>query len=101
MRPTTSPWRSTTIATGIDLTIVKKDVPSGFDPIATSGTEVYTITVDNIGTQNASGIRGRDTLPAGATFSATSGQRTSPALIASGIVECVGGSIRGTYWETT
>ena len=45
---------------------------AGFDPIATSGTQTYTITVDNLGPQDATNIRVRDTLPAGTMF------RTAP-----------------------
>ena len=43
-------------------------VTEGFDPIATSGTETYVITVDNVGTQDVTGIRVRDTLPADTQF---------------------------------
>ena len=63
---------TTTVATGIDLTIVKDDSPpqspDGFDPIATSGTQTYRIVVDNTGTQDATGIHVRDILPAGTIF---------------------------------
>ena len=47
----------------------------GFDPIATNGTGTYTIIVDNVGTQDSTGIKVRDTLPAGTKFlSVTSDQ---------------------------
>ena len=65
--------QTTQVATGIDLTIRKDDSGNnfitgaalpGFDPVATSGTQTYTILVDNLGPQDASNIRVRDTLPA-------------------------------------
>ncbi len=75
---------TTTITTGVDLAVWKSDskdldppgdgaptlVPGtstdlgdGYDPIATRGTQTYTIYVDNVGTQDTTGIRLRDTLP--------------------------------------
>ena len=70
--------QETTVATGIDLVIRKDDSPvdppgiqnvtEGFDPIATSGTETYVVTVDNDGTQDVTGITVRDTLPADTNF---------------------------------
>ena len=67
------------VTTGIDLTVFKQDdaVPAvqinppgtlipdypapteGFDPIATNGTQTYTIRVDNLGTEDASDVRRR------------------------------------------
>jgi hypothetical protein len=47
---------TTQVVTGIDLTVSKADA---IDPIATSGTETYTIKVNNLGTQDASAIRVR------------------------------------------
>lgn len=91
---------TTTISTGIDLSIVKTDAPPGFDPIATNGTQTWTITVENNGTQDATGIRVRDTLPAGAVFIDTEQDNGFTCAHAGGIVECVGGSIHGTHWET-
>ena len=79
------------VSTGIDLTVFKLDEQStvvnppgnlipnypqataGFDPIATSGTQTYTIYVDNLGTQDASDVRVVDTLPAGTKFLSASG----------------------------
>lgn len=105
----------TTISTGIDLTIVKNDETNdpgdapnnfnivdslpGFDPIATSGTQTYTIVVDNTGTQDATGIRVRDALPAGTIFLSASGDNGFTCSHNAGVVECIGGSIHGTYWE--
>jgi uncharacterized repeat protein (TIGR01451 family) len=91
---------TTTVSTGIDLVIEKTDAPPGFDPIATSGTQTWTITVDNLGTQDASGIRVRDTLPAGAVFLDTEEDNGFTCTHSSGVVECIGGSIHGTHWET-
>ena len=89
---------TTTVSTGIDLTIAK--TRRRFDPIATSGTQTYTITVDNIGPQDAINIRVRDTLPSGTIFRDVIGrQRLHLRSLPAGIVECVGGSIRGTASE--
>jgi uncharacterized repeat protein (TIGR01451 family) len=106
---------TTTVATGIDLVIRKDDETNdpgdappnfniidslpGFDPIATSGTQTYTITVDNLGTQDATGIRVRDALPAGTTFLSATGDHLFTCSQSSGTVECVGGAIHGTNWE--
>ena len=94
--------QTTQVITGIDLTILKTDEPPGFDPIAASGTQTYTITVDNIGTQNATNIHVRDILPAGTIF--RSAQVIGPdhgftCSHAGGIVDCVGGSLLGTASE--
>src|SRR5262249_14954895 len=74
--------QATAISTGIDLVVWKGEaaeadnstqtpalipgtgIPAtglgdGFDPIATRGTETYTVYVDNVGTQDATGIRVR------------------------------------------
>jgi uncharacterized repeat protein (TIGR01451 family) len=113
---------TTQVATGIDLIVYKFDkqgetvdppgmtpayppAPAGFDPIATSGTQTYTIYVDNIGTQDATGIRVRDTLPAGTKFlSATTDPAhgftcTHDGAASAGVVECIGGHILGTESE--
>lgn len=94
---------STVVGTGVDLTIVKDDAPpkspEGFDPIATSGTETYTIKVDNIGPQSVSNIHVRDTLPAGTTFRNAQGDHGFTCSHAAGIVDCVGGSLPGTLAE--
>lgn len=108
---------STTIATGIDLTIRKDDAPPnsplGFDPIATSGTQTYRIVVDNTGTQNVTGIHVRDILPAGTIFltaeeidingAAFPGLHgftcTHDGASTGGLVDCVGGSLIGSAAE--
>ena len=77
----------------------------GFDPIATSGTETYVITVDNVGTQDVTGIRVRDTLPAGTKFLSVIADATHSFTCShdgsatGGIVECVGGKLLGTESE--
>lgn len=89
---------STVVQTGIDLSVVKTDQ---FDPIAPSGTQTYTIVVENNGPQDATNIRVRDTLPSGTTFrdivQATNGFTCSHSA---GTLECIGGSIRGTESES-
>jgi uncharacterized repeat protein (TIGR01451 family) len=96
--------QATTVATGIDLTVAKTDAPPGFDPIATSGTQTYTITVDNKGTQDAFDIRVRDTLPAGTIFLSATADNDFTCIHdnspTAGGVDCTGGDIRGTNWET-
>jgi uncharacterized repeat protein (TIGR01451 family) len=94
---------ATLVVTGVDLTIAKfdspPDSPSGFDPIATSGTETYVIKVQDIGPQSVNNIRVRDTLPAGTIFRSASGDHGFTCSSAGGIVECVGGSLPGTFDE--
>ena len=94
---------TTTISTGVDLTLVKDDAPpkspQGFDPIATGGTETYVIKVDNIGPQSVSNIRVRDTLPAGTIFRTAQGDHGFSCSHANGIVDCIGGFLPGTYEE--
>jgi uncharacterized repeat protein (TIGR01451 family) len=94
---------TTTIATGVDLTIVKDDSPpkspQGFDPIATSGTQTYVIKVDNIGPQSASNIQVRDTLPAGTVFRNAQGDHGFTCSHSNGVVDCVGGFLPGTFEE--
>jgi uncharacterized repeat protein (TIGR01451 family) len=81
------------------------DLGDGYDPIATRGTETYTIYVDNVGTQDTTGIRLRDTLPADTIFLSviadplhgfTCSHDGSPT---GGTVECVGGHLLGTESE--
>src|SRR5262249_3778884 len=84
---------TTQVITGVDLTIHKTDA---IDPIATSGTETYTITVNNLGTQDAANVRVRDTLPSGTIFRDVVSDHGFTCSFANGIVECVGGSIKGT-----
>lgn len=91
--------QTTQVITGVDLTVLKVDGAPGFDPIATGGTQTYTITVDNLGTQDATGIRVRDTLPAGTTFRSAVGDNGFTCSHAAGVVECAGGAILGTASE--
>jgi uncharacterized repeat protein (TIGR01451 family) len=106
---------TTDITTGIDLVVFKSDkknvdppggappLSEGFDPIATSGTGTYTIIVDNVGTQDATGIKVRDTLPAGTKFlSVTSDQGftcSHDGSATGGNVTCISGHLRGTESE--
>lgn len=109
------------VSTGVDLTIFKYDkrnaptadpagrIPAypapadGFDPIATNGTQTYTIYVDNLGTQDATNVRVEDTLPAGTRFlSVTSDQGFTCSHDGStlgGKVTCVGAHLDGTFKE--
>jgi uncharacterized repeat protein (TIGR01451 family) len=100
--------QTTQVATGIDLTILKQDAGNnfitgtalpGFDPIARSGTQTYTILVDNIGPQDASNIMVSDTLPANTTLRSASGDHGFTCSQTGQIVNCVGGSIKGTESE--
>jgi uncharacterized repeat protein (TIGR01451 family) len=115
---------TTTISTGVDLVIWKGDdtfdtadtdptdedppggappLTEGFDPIATSGTQTYTIIVDNVGPQDVTGIKVRDVLPAGTkflSFNATNGFTcTHDGSTFGGNVTCIGGHLFGTEAE--
>ena len=110
---------TTDVRTGIDLVVWKGDnghgltpddppglvgpLTEGFDPVATSGTDTYTILVDNVGTQDSTGIKVVDTLPAGTKFLSvtadqgfTCGHNGAPT---GGIVTCFGGHLVGTESE--
>jgi uncharacterized repeat protein (TIGR01451 family) len=92
---------STPIVTGIDLTISK----TSESPIAPSGTLTYTILVSNIGTQDATGVTFKDTLPAGTRFRSVQDDPANPhnftcshdGSASGGDVTCVGGRLRGTH----
>ena len=90
---------TTSVITGIDLIVSKIGTPA---PVARNGTLKYTLTVENIGTQDASNIVVRDTLPFGTVFRSASDMSSHGfTCSASGnVVDCVGGSIRGTYSGT-
>jgi uncharacterized repeat protein (TIGR01451 family) len=85
--------QATQVITGIDLTTA---VTAAINPIATSGTETYTITVNNLGTQDASNIRLRDTLPANTIFRDVNSDHGFTCAYAGGTLECVGGAIKGS-----
>jgi uncharacterized repeat protein (TIGR01451 family) len=87
---------TTDVLTGIDLTVSKTDTP---DPVARNGTLRYTITVPNLGTQDAEAIVVRDVLPTGTVFRTASDVSLHNFTCApsGNVVECVGGRIRGTY----
>jgi len=62
-----------------DLRVVKTD---GVSSVDAGGSLTYTLTVDNIGTQNATGVFVSDTLPANTSFvSATSGGSNSAGTV--------------------
>lgn len=94
---------SVDVKTGIDLTVMKA---VNFNPVAPSGTLIYTITVTNVGTQDTSGIMVRDTLPAGVRFREAVADPTHNFTCShdgsstGGTVDCVGGILRGTKWHT-
>ncbi len=93
-----SATQTTTVVTGVDLIVSKV---AKFSPVATSGTETWTVTVDNIGTQDVTGIRVRDTLPAGTTFrTASADHGFTCSNLGGGVIECVGGSLLGTKSES-
>lgn len=89
---------TTLVTTGIDLSVTKS---ANLNPVATSGTLIYTLIVENNGPQDATNIRLRDTLPSGTTFrdivQQTNGFTCSHTA---GTLECVGGSVRGTMSES-
>jgi uncharacterized repeat protein (TIGR01451 family) len=117
---------TTAISTGIDLVIWKgdsvnpdppgdgaptlipgtsTDLGDGYDPIATRGTQTYTIYVDDVGTQDVTGIRVRDTLPADTIFLSAIADPdhgftcTHNGAMFGGVVECFGGHLLGTESE--
>lgn len=106
---------TTDVRTGIDLVVWKSDkkdvdppggappLSEGFDPIATSGTGTYTIIVDNVGTQDATGIKVVDTLPAGTKFLSVQADQGFTCghngAATGGVVTCIGGHLVGTESE--
>jgi len=97
-------WTATaTVTTGIDLTIAKQTDPLGA-VFAPSSNLVYTVTVTNIGTQDATGIVARDLLPAGTRFREVIGDKNFTCnhngAATGGVIECTGGKLRGTHNHT-
>jgi len=113
---------TTTVTTGVDLTVFKTDngvnsaspvdppggapTPAeGFDPVATSGTDTYTIVVDDIGPQDVTGVKVRDTLPAGTKFLSVTTDGTHgftcshDGSATGGNVTCISGHLLGTESE--
>lgn len=92
-----------TVTTGIDLTVAKQTDPAGAD-FAPSSNLVYTVTVTNIGTQDASGIEVRDVLPAGTRFREVVGDNNLTCrhngAATGGVIDCEGGKLRGTHNHT-
>ena len=89
--------QTTLIATGIDLTIAKTSNHAG-DFVATRGTLTYTITVTNLGTQDAANILVRDTLPADTIFrdAIADPAHGFSCSLSGGVVSCSGGRLQGT-----
>lgn len=110
---------TTQIATGVDLTISQtvrcardtRALPLMCDPAAPSGTIIYDILVQNLGTQDASSIKVSDVLPVGTRFRSAKEIATPPYTFgvpyvpahnltctqSSGQVDCTGGRVQGTY----
>ncbi len=76
----------TTITTRADLSITKTD---SVDPVVAGTPLTYTLTVANKGPSDARFVEVSDTLPAGVTFTATSGCQEDPA----GVATCTLGTI--------
>lgn len=102
---TNNSWSvSTPVVTGIDLVVSK----TSESPIAPSGTLTYTIKVSNVGTQDATGVAIKDTLPAGTRFRSVQDDPGDPhnftcshdGSATGGDVTCVGGRLRGTHDHT-
>ncbi|MBK5305974.1 MAG: DUF11 domain-containing protein [Frankiaceae bacterium] len=110
---------TTPIATGVDLTISQtvrcvrdsRTSPSMCDPVAPSGTVIYDILVQNVGTQDASSIKVSDILPVGTRFRSAK-EVATPAYTfgvpytpthnlsctsSNGQVDCTGGRLNGIY----
>jgi len=82
---------TTTVTSGVDLSITKTDSP---DPVLVNGTLTYTLTVTNPATGSGPATGGvvTDTLPAGVTFQ--SANSTQGACVeASGVVTCTVGAM--------
>jgi uncharacterized repeat protein (TIGR01451 family) len=110
---------TTPIATGVDLTITQsvrcprdtRVAPLMCDPVAPSGTLIYDILVQNVGTQDATGIKVSDILPVGTRFRSA---KEVPPVFGPGTpytpthglsctstngneVDCTGGRLLGIY----
>lgn len=97
-------WGATAdVVTGIDLTVEKQTDPLGA-VFAPSSNLVYTVTVTNNGTQDATGIEVRDLLPAGTRFREVTGDKNLTCnhngAATGGVIDCVGGKLRGTHNHT-
>jgi uncharacterized repeat protein (TIGR01451 family) len=75
------------LAPRADVTIEKTDQP---DPLSSGGSVTYTITVRNIGPQQADDVTIVDTLPVSATFVSASAECGAPVA---GVVTCLLGSL--------
>ena len=89
--------QTTQIATGIDLTVSKhSNHETNF--VATKGTLTYTIKVSNIGTQDATNILVRDSLPADTVFrdAVSDSLHGFTCSHSGGVVDCSNGRLQGT-----
>jgi uncharacterized repeat protein (TIGR01451 family) len=89
--------QTTQIATGIDLTVAKHSNHKA-DFVATRGTLTYTIKVSNLGTQDATNILVRDTLPADTIFrdAVSDPLHGFTCSHSGGVVDCINGRLQGT-----
>jgi uncharacterized repeat protein (TIGR01451 family) len=110
--------QTTQVSTGVDLVVWKghkagvvppgsptyKTLTEGFDPVATNGTETYTIYVDNVGTQDTTNVKVVDTLPAGTKFLSVKADQgftcSQDGSATGGNVTCIGGHLLGTESES-
>jgi uncharacterized repeat protein (TIGR01451 family) len=110
--------QTTAVSTGVDLVVWKghkkgvvppgsptyATLTEGFDPVATSGTETYTIYVDNVGTQDTTNVKVVDTLPAGTKFLSVKADQgftcSQDGSATGGNVTCIGGHLLGTESES-
>lgn len=79
----------TVILFGTDLSVAQTDLP---DPVNVVSPLSYTLTVDNNGPEDATGVTVTDTLPAGVTFQSASATQGSCSE-AAGIVTCLLGDM--------
>ena len=79
----------TIVLSGTDLSVTQADTP---DPVNVVNPLSYTLTVDNNGPDDATGVTVTDTLPAGVTFQSASATQGSCSE-AAGIVTCTLGDM--------
>ena len=79
----------TIILSGTELSVTQTDLP---DPVNVVSPLSYTLTVNNIGPDDATGVTVTDTLPAGVTFQSASATQGSCSE-AAGIVTCLLGDM--------
>lgn len=79
----------TVILSGTDLQLTQSDTP---DPVNVASPLSYSLTINNAGPEDATGVTVTDTLPAGVTFLSASASQGS-CTEAAGIVTCVIGAL--------